>query len=150
MAISVTTKPRFLSLFYHFCGDFDRRSLKWGEFGQNLGRRRYVEGRGGIHPRWLEISLRESARGFESPPLRQTKIHPIGWIFVCGESKRGFERNEQNNPVSCFANGDRRFLRNVTKDKIQNVEQKSRTNPSLVKRLGEKFSRRRVPLSTLF
>ena len=27
---------------------------------------------------------------------------------------RGNERSEQNNPVSCFANGDRRFLRDVT------------------------------------
>jgi hypothetical protein len=42
---------------------------------------------------------------------------------------RGIERSEQNNPVSCFANGDRRFLRDVTSDKIPNVEQKSRTIP---------------------
>ena len=42
---------------------------------------------------------------------------------------RGVERSEQNNPVSCFANGDRRFLRDVTSGKIQNVEQKSRTIP---------------------
>ena len=41
----------------------------------------------------------------------------------------GVERSEQNNPVSCFANGDRRFLRDVTLDKIQNIEQKSRTTP---------------------
>ena len=27
---------------------------------------------------------------------------------------KGFERSEQNNPVSCFVNGDRRFLRNVS------------------------------------
>ena len=51
----------------------------------------------------------------------------------------GFERSEQNNPVSCFVNGDRRFLPDITKDKIRNVGQKSRTNPSLVKRLGEKY-----------
>ena len=42
---------------------------------------------------------------------------------------RGVERSEQNNPASCFANGDRRFLRDVTSDKTQNVEQKSRTIP---------------------
>ena len=42
---------------------------------------------------------------------------------------RGIERSEQNNPVSCFVNGDRRFLRDVTSDKIPNVEQKSRTTP---------------------
>ena len=44
---------------------------------------------------------------------------------------KGFERSEQNNPVSCFENGDRSFLRNITKMEIQNVEQKTRTNPSL-------------------
>ena len=41
----------------------------------------------------------------------------------------GFERSDKNNTVCCFLSGDRRFLRNITKDKIRNVEQKSRTNP---------------------
>jgi len=34
--------------------------------------------------------------------------------------------------VSCFVNGDRRFLPDITKDKIRNVGQQSRTNPSLL------------------
>ena len=29
---------------------------------------------------------------------------------------KGVERSEQNNPVSCFVNGDRRILRDVTKN----------------------------------
>ena len=41
----------------------------------------------------------------------------------------GVERSEQNNPVSCFVNGDRRILRDVTKNQIQNIEQNSRTTP---------------------
>ena len=31
------------------------------------------------------------------------------------EYTQGFERSEQNNPVSCFVNGDRRFLPDITK-----------------------------------
>ena len=57
-------------------------------------------------------------------------------IFTKGETPRiyiilikGVERSEQNNPVSCFVNGDRRILRDVTSDQIQNIEQNSRTTP---------------------
>ena len=50
-------------------------------------------------------------------------------LFLVDPLMRGVELSEQNNPVSCFANGDRRFLRDVTSDKIRNVEQKSRTIP---------------------
>ena len=49
--------------------------------------------------------------------------------FLVDPFKRGIERSEQNNPVSCFANGDRSILRDVTINQIQNVEQNTRTNP---------------------
>ena len=74
------------------------------------------------------------SRGFRtgvrlpSGPPKQKK--PFGaFLFWLTLLMRGIERSEQNNPVSCFANGDRRFLRDVTLDKIPNVEQKSRTTP---------------------
>ena len=71
--ISVTSKPRFLSLFYQFCGDFDRRSWKMGRKRAKFGRKRHVEALKGIKARWLEISLCASTRGFESLSLRQSK-----------------------------------------------------------------------------
>ena len=43
----------------------------------------------------------------------------------------GFERSEQNNPVSCFVNGDRRILQSITLNPIRNALQNSRTNPSV-------------------
>ena len=71
-----------------------------------------------------------------SKNLRQRRNSPGGtfqgtarcllfwWIL-----KRGVERSPKNNPVNCFWDGDRRFLRDVTFEMLQNVEQKSRTTP---------------------
>lgn len=33
--------------------------------------------------KWLEISLRETSRGFESHPLRQNAIRFCEWLFSC-------------------------------------------------------------------
>ena len=48
------------------------------------------EGRTEPEPHLLEISLRESAHGFESHPLRQNKVRPGGRILFWYKMK-GFE-----------------------------------------------------------
>ena len=40
---------------------------------------------------------------------------PSAPFVILRDLIKGVERSEQNNPVSCFANGDRRILRDVTK-----------------------------------
>jgi hypothetical protein len=53
----------------------------------------------------------------------------INSIVLRRAFQMGVERSEHSNLNGCCGNGDRRFLRDVTKDKIQNIEQKSRTTP---------------------
>ena len=68
-----------------------------------------------------------------STPLGSTKITKKAYasapFVILRDLIKGVERSEQNNPVSCFVNGDRRILRDVTKNKIQSIEQNSRTTP---------------------
>ncbi len=66
-------------------------------------------------------------------PLGSTKITKKAYasapFVILRDLIKGVERSDQNNPVSCFVNGDRRILRDVTKNQIQNIEQNSRTTP---------------------
>ena len=68
-------------------------------------------------------------QGFDSPRVHQNKKEASCLFFVLRDLIKGVERSEQNNPVSCFVNGDRRILRDVTKNQIQSIEQNSRTTP---------------------
>ena len=50
--------------------------------GDNSDGERELSDRNRQFPKKLEISLRESAHGFESHPLRQNKVRPGGADFV--------------------------------------------------------------------
>ena len=50
-------------------------------------------------------------------------------LFVLRRIKKGFERSEQNNPVSCFVNGDRSFLRDITKKESEISSKKQERIP---------------------
>ena len=71
-------------------------------------------------------------QGFDSPRIHQNNMGAYAsappYYFV-ELFNRGVERSEQNNPVSCFVNGDRRIVRDATKNSIQSIEQNSRTTP---------------------
>ena len=53
---------------------------------------------------------------FDFPRVHQNnkKAYASAPFVILRDLIKGVERSEQNNPVSCFANGDRRFLRDVT------------------------------------
>ena len=86
-------------------------------------------------------------QGFDSPRVHQNnkKAYASAPFVILRDLIKGVERSEQNNPVSCFVNGDRRILRDVTKNQIQNIEQNSRTTP-----LGStKITKRRTQVRLL-
>ena len=72
---------------------------------------------------------RFSDRGSTPLGSTKTKKEASRLFFILRDLIKGVERSEQNNPVSCFANGDRRILRDVTINLIRNIEQNSRTTP---------------------
>ena len=67
----------------------------------------------------------------DSPRIHQNnkKAYASAPFVILRDLIKGVERSEQNNPVSCFVNGDRSFLRDATKNQIQSIEQKARTTP---------------------
>ena len=72
-------------------------------------------------------------RGFESlTPCHKKTDSNSCLFFYASAFKQGIRSSEQNNPASCFENGDRRFLRDVSLDLIQNIEQKARRIPYAV------------------
>ena len=81
-----------------------------------------------MHPeKVISRGFRTGVRLPSDPPKQKS---PHAGLFCFAESiKRGVERSPKNNPVNCFGDGDRRFLRDVTFEMIQNVEKKSRTTP---------------------
>ena len=53
---------------------------------------------------------------FDFPRVHQNKKRGLCLFFCFEDLIKGVERSEQNNPVSCFVNGDRSFLRDATKN----------------------------------
>ena len=97
----------------------------------------------GLHSeKVVSRGFRTGVRLPSGPPKQKRGFTPL---FCFEDLIKGVERSEQNNPVSCFVNGDRRFLRNVTLNLIQNVEQKSRTNP-----LRQKILQKRIFSAVFF
>ena len=74
---------------------------------------RYRSGHNGADSKSVCAQAHEGSNPSLSAKKREASSFEGASCFL-REYKQGFERSEQNNPVSCFVNGDRRFLRNIT------------------------------------
>ena len=81
--------------------------------------------------------------GSNPPSSAKARKHSRKWMLFlfCERIYNGIRTQWKNGTVCCFLNGDRRFLRNITLNSIQNVEQKSRTKSPILRQSEKAFTK---------